>query len=96
MRIAEIIGTVTLCRCHPSLVGGTFRLAVPLSEAELDSSRRSNGEELVLYDQLGSGMGSRIALSESREAAAPFMPEKKPVDAFNAALIDHVHLEEDK
>ena len=96
MRIAEIIGTVTLSRCHRSLVGGTFRLAVPLSEAEINSPRRSNREELVLYDQLGSGMGSRIALSESREAAAPFMPEKKPVDAYNAALIDHVHLEEDK
>ncbi|MEE2781166.1 MAG: EutN/CcmL family microcompartment protein [Planctomycetota bacterium] len=95
MRIAEIIGTVTLSRIHPSLAGGTFRVAVPLSEVELAGGTLSSREELVLYDQLGSGLGSRIALSESREAAAPFFPERKPVDAFNAAIIDHLHLEEE-
>jgi len=95
MRIAEIIGTVTLSRVHPSLAGGTFRVAVPLSEVELAGGAISAREELVLYDQLGSGLGSRVALSESREAAAPFFPERKPVDAFNAAIIDHLHLEEE-
>ncbi|MEK6269927.1 MAG: carbon dioxide concentrating mechanism protein CcmL [Planctomycetales bacterium] len=93
MRIAEIIGTVTLSRSHPSLIGGTFRLAIPLTELELRESGFPTGDELVLYDQLGAGLGSRVALSESREAAAPFFPEKKPVDACNAALIDHLHLE---
>jgi ethanolamine utilization protein EutN len=94
MRIAEVIGTVTLSRSHPSLDGGTFRLACPLEESELGSCEVPSSEELVLYDQLGAGLGSRIALSESREAAAPFFPEKKPVDAYNAALIDQLHLEE--
>ncbi len=94
MRIAEIIGTVTLSRSHPSLIGGTFRLAIPLTELELGERGFPAGDELVLYDQLGAGLGSRVALSESREAAAPFFPEKKPVDAYNAALIDHLHLEE--
>ena len=94
MRIAEVIGTVTLSRSHPSLDGGTFRLAIPLEESELGNCEVPSREELVLYDQLGAGIGSRIALSESREAAAPFFPEKKPVDAYNAALIDELHLEE--
>jgi ethanolamine utilization protein EutN len=94
MRIAEIIGTVTLNRCHRSLRAGTFRLAVPLSERELRGEPMAAREELVVYDELGAGLGSRIAVSESREAAAPFYPEKKPVDAYNAALIDHLHLEE--
>ena len=93
MRIAEIIGTVTLSRSHPSLTGGTFRLAIPLTESELGESGFPAGDELVLYDQLSAGLGGRVALSESREAAAPFFPEKKPVDAYNAALIDHLHLE---
>ncbi|MEC7502312.1 MAG: EutN/CcmL family microcompartment protein [Planctomycetota bacterium] len=94
MRIAEIIGTITLSRCHQSLDGSTLRLAVPLAESELAEGTTPAGEELVLFDQLGAGLGSRVALSESREAAAPFFPEKKPVDAYNAALIDHLHLEE--
>ena len=66
MRIAEIIGTVTLSRSHPSLIGGTFRLAIPLTELELRESGFPTGDELVLYDQLGAGLGSRVALSESR------------------------------
>ena len=45
-------------------------------------------------DQLGAGNGSRIALSESREAAAPFYPEIKPIDAYNAAILDHLTVEE--
>tara|TARA_Y100001978_G_scaffold137808_1_gene123231 strand:+ start:106 stop:396 length:291 start_codon:yes stop_codon:yes gene_type:complete len=94
MRIAEIIGTVTLSRCHRSLGGCTLRLAVPLTEAELAHGATPSGEELVLCDQLSAGLGSRVALSESREAAAPFFPEKKPIDAYNAALIDHLHLED--
>ena len=77
MRIAEIIGTITLSRCHQSLDGSTLRLAVPLAESELAEGTTPAGEELGLFDQLEAGLGSRVALSESREAAAPFFPEKK-------------------
>ena len=94
MRIAEIIGTVTLSRSCSALEGATLRLAIPLAESELNDCDSPAGEALVVYDQLGAGLGSRIALSESGEAAAPFFPEKKPIDAYNAALIDHLHLEE--
>lgn len=94
MRIAEIIGTVTLNRCHPSLVAGTFRLAVPLSLEELGGEVNPESEPLVVYDELSAGIGSRIALSESSEAAAPFHPEVKPIDAYNAAILDHVNIEE--
>jgi ethanolamine utilization protein EutN len=41
-----------------------------------------------VYDDLGAGLGSRIAFSDSAEAAAPFFPEKKPIDAYCSALID--------
>ncbi len=93
MRIAKIIGTVTLSRCHETLKAGTFRLAVALSEEDLLGSDTPNSDSLVVYDELGAGLGSRIAMSESREAAAPFYPEKKPVDAYNAAIIDQLNLE---
>src|SRR5258708_2014624 len=92
MRIAEIIGTVTLNRAHPSLAGGAYRLAIPLTLAELSSTEAPAGEELVVYDALGAGIGSRIAISEGGEAAQPFYPEAKPVDSYNAALLDTLDL----
>ena len=37
-------------------------------------------------------MGSRIAVSEGGEAAQPFYPEMKPIDAYNAAILDSIHI----
>jgi ethanolamine utilization protein EutN len=92
MRIAEVIGTVTLNRSHPSLGGGTFRLALPLSLDDLLGNSTPQADVVVLYDELGAGNGSQIALSESSEAAAPFYPEIKPVDAYNAAILDKINI----
>lgn len=89
MRIAEIIGTVTLSRAHPSLVGGRWLIAVPFSLKAL-SADRPDGEDLVMYDDLGAGLGSRVGFAESGEAAAPFLPQKKPIDAYCACLLDHI------
>jgi microcompartment protein CcmK/EutM len=92
MRIGEVIGTVTLNRAHASLSGATFRLAVPLSLAELAAQRAATGDALVVYDELGAGIGSRIAISEGAEAAQPFLPEIKPIDAYNAAILDNIQI----
>jgi len=96
MRIAQVIGTVTLNRWHPSLAGGRYRLAVPLTFAELVDGSEPQGEPLVVYDELSAGIGSRIAISEGREAAQPFHPEVKPIDAYNAALFDAIQVERPK
>lgn len=92
MRIADIIGTVTLNRCHPSFIGARLRLAVPLSLANLRGDEPPRAEELVVWDDFGAGIGSRIALTEGAEAAQPFRPEIKPVDAYNAAILDEVRV----
>jgi ethanolamine utilization protein EutN len=89
MRIAEVIGTVTLSRVHPSLVGARWLIGVPFSLEGLKQDR-PDGEDLVIYDRLGAGLGTRIGFSESGEAAAPFLPEKKPVDAYCSCLLDQV------
>jgi microcompartment protein CcmK/EutM len=47
---------------------------------------------VVVYDELGAGLGSQIAMSEGAEAAQPFRPEIKPIDAYNAAVLDRVDL----
>jgi ethanolamine utilization protein EutN len=93
MRIAQVVGTVTLNRCHPSFVGARLRLAVPLSLDNLATDAPLTADELVLWDELGAGLGSRVALSEGAEAAQPFRPADKPVDAYNAAILDHIQIQ---
>ncbi|MBX3414446.1 MAG: carbon dioxide concentrating mechanism protein CcmL [Pirellulales bacterium] len=93
MRIGEVIGTVTLNRAHPLLVGGSLRLAVPLTLDNLRGEPGQRAEPIVVYDDLGAGNGSLIAISEGREAAQPFDPAGKPIDAYNAAILDTIDLE---
>ena len=93
MRIGKVIGTVTLSRQHPSIAGATFKLVSPLNWDNLLGKSDQSTEETVVFDELGAGLGSRIALSEGREAAMPFYPEVKPIDSYNAAILDTLHCE---
>ena len=90
MRIAEVIGRVTLSRVHPSLKGCRFVIALPMPGEALREGSPKRGEEVITYDDLGASPGALIALSEGGEAANPFRPDKKPIDAYCAALIDHL------
>lgn len=92
MRIAEVIGNVTLAKSHPLLAGGTFVVAAPLSRDGLKDRTQERDEAFVVFDELGAGTGSLIAVSEGAEAAAPFHPEQKPIDAYNAAILDTVNV----
>ena len=93
MRIAKVIGTVTLSRCHPSLGGSRWIIGVPYSLKALRAAKEPDGEDVVIYDNLGAGYGHQIGFSEGGEAAAPFHPQKKPVDAFCACILDQFNLE---
>jgi ethanolamine utilization protein EutN len=90
MRIARTIGTVTLNQVHPSLAGARLKLAEPLGWEALCERDETPSETLVVFDDLGAGQGSLIAVSEGGEAAQPFKPEMKPVDAYNAAILDRI------
>src|SRR4051794_3908570 len=99
MRIAEIIGRCTLSVCHPNLRGSKWLLGVPLTHEGLNGVKAgtSNGpgrnEAFVIYDDLGAGHGDLIAVSEGAEAAAPFAPNLKPIDAYSAAILDRIVIE---
>src|SRR5690242_8261322 len=49
----------------------------------------STEPSLVVYDDLGAGLGQTIGFVEGREAACPF-DKPTPVDAINAALVDEI------
>jgi len=93
MRIAEVVGTVTLNRTHPNLAGARFKLVVPLSLDDLAGEGNKSAGEFAVYDELGAGIGSLIAISEGREAAMPFYPDVKPIDSYNAAILDQVEID---
>jgi ethanolamine utilization protein EutN len=92
MRIAKVLGTVTLNRCHPSFTGARLRLVVPLSLAELKGDREPQADELVAWDDNSAGVGNLIAISEGAEATQPFRPDLKPVDAYATAILDDINL----
>jgi ethanolamine utilization protein EutN len=92
MRIAEVIGTVTLSRVHSSVTGFRWVIGVPFSLKALRQGGPPDGEDTVIFDSLGAGNGSLIGFSEGAEAAAPFHPEKKPLDAYCACILDRINV----
>jgi microcompartment protein CcmK/EutM len=94
MRIGKVIGFLTLSKLHESLRGSSWRIVLPLGEGDLRGGGESVGlEELVVYDDLAAGDGALIAFTEGAEAAKPFYPSAKPVDAYNAAILDKIDLQ---
>jgi microcompartment protein CcmK/EutM len=94
MRIAEVIGTVTLCQSLPSFQGARLKLAVPLSLDNLMGRARADADPIVLWDELGVGMHDKIAMIEGPESAQAFRPEIKPIDAYNSAILDHIDIDD--
>ena len=94
MRIGKVVGTVTLNRSHPGFRVRKLRLVVPLVTGDLVSGAEPADDTLVVWDELGAGLGSYIALSEGPEAAQPFLPEVKAVDAYNAAVLDQLEVDQ--
>jgi ethanolamine utilization protein EutN len=89
MRIGRIIGSVTLSEAHQKMKGGLLRLVVPLRTEDLDNED-GPAEALIAWDELGAGNGQLVAISEGGEAAQPFQPDGKPIDAYISALIDRI------
>lgn len=90
MRLGHVIGRVTLSKQDPAYKGGRFLLVQPFAKAQFGGAPMTPlapGSSLVVYDNLGAGLGHIIGFTEGAEAAAPF-DQPTPVDAFNAALVD--------
>lgn len=92
MRIGTVIGRVTLSVRHPAFQGERLLLTLPWKTATFQG-REEHDFAIVVYDELGAGVGQEICISEGREAACPF-PNPTPVDAYNAALVDEIFYKE--
>ena len=93
MQLYKVEGTVTLSRAHPSFAGCTLKAVTPYGDALVGRPSREP-DMIVVWDELGANLGSIIAASDGAEAAQPFKPELKPVDAYNAAILDEIHIKQ--
>jgi carbon dioxide concentrating mechanism protein CcmL len=95
MKLGTVVGRVTLSVSAKGLDGGRWLIVSPFTREHYQNgpealSGMSKDPSLVVYDDLGGGVGQTIGYVEGREAAQPFeIPI--PIDAINAALIDNVY-----
>ena len=92
MRMGTVIGRVTLSVRSKKYVGERLLLTLPWKTDTFRGAEKFD-PAIVVYDQLGAGVGQQIAISEGREAACPF-PKPTPVDAYCAALVDEFFYKE--
>jgi carbon dioxide concentrating mechanism protein CcmL len=89
-----VIGRVTLNATVPALRGARWLVVSPhnrdhFPHVNQTPSGLSREPSLVVYDDLGGGVGNTIGFVEGREAAMPFN-QPTPIDAINAAIVDAV------
>jgi ethanolamine utilization protein EutN len=94
MKLGTVIGRVTLSRSAEALKGGRFLVVSPFSReqyaAGLDAKPGMGRDpSLVVYDDLGGGVGQVIGYEEGREAAQAF-DRPTPIDAITSALVDEM------
>ncbi len=94
MRLGLVIGRVTLSVAVPALTGGRWLLVSPYNRQHMQRGTEppaglSGEPTLVVYDDLGAGVGDTIGFVEGREAAMPFA-QRTPIDAIDVAIVDEV------
>jgi carbon dioxide concentrating mechanism protein CcmL len=97
MRIAQVIGRVTLSIQDPSFKGGRWLMCNPLDAASYNTACQtppplSAQSSLVTYDNLGAGEGDIVGIVEGAEATAPF-DHDIPIDAITVAIFDSLSYE---
>ena len=90
--MGTVIGRVTLSVRSPKYTGERLLVTLPWKTDTFNGAEKFD-PAIVVYDQLGAGIGQQIAISEGREAACPF-PKPTPVDAYCAALVDEFFYKE--
>ena len=93
MKIHKVIGSVTLARCHPCYQGTRLLATEPLEQSTLTGKPTAEPDLIAVWDDLGAGIGNLIAVSDGAEAAQPFKPDLKAVDAYCSAILDEVHID---
>jgi carbon dioxide concentrating mechanism protein CcmL len=95
MRVAQVIGRVTLNVQDPAFTGGRWLMCNPVAAKDFNTACEKSpplsGEStLVSYDNLGAGEGDIVGIVEGAEATAPF-DHDIPIDAITVAIFDSLN-----
>ena len=95
MRVAQVIGRVTLSLQDASLKGGRWLVCNPLDTAHFNTACQalpplSTQSSLIAYDNMGAGDGDIVGIVEGAEATAPF-DHDIPIDAITVAIFDSLN-----
>jgi len=95
MRIAQVIGRITLNVQDPSFKGGRWLMCNPVDAKDFNTAcnvppPHSSQMSLVAYDNIGAGEGDIVGIVEGTEATAPF-DHDIPIDAITVAIFDSLH-----
>jgi microcompartment protein CcmK/EutM len=91
MRLGIVRGHVVLNTSVPCLRGVRLVIVEPVTAENLTAGDGSGGgKHLVAVDQLAAAEGQMVAFTEGSEAANPFWPERVPVDAYCALIVQSV------
>lgn len=86
MYLGLVTGTVVAERKAAGLEGAKLLLVQPV-----DDTGRSTGDVQVAVDTVQAGVGDRVYLVGSREAALALTPWFVPVDAAIVGIVDGLH-----
>jgi carbon dioxide concentrating mechanism protein CcmL len=93
MRLGTVIGRVTLGKTVEGLRGARWLVVSPFTRTHYKPGSKasvvSKEPSVVVYDDLGGGVGQTIGFIEGREAAMPF-DQPTPIDAIDAVLVDKI------
>ena len=95
MRLAQVIGRLTLSVQDPSYRGGRWLMLSPLATSQLSQACTSPpplspSPSLVAWDDLGARQGDIVGVVEGAEATAPF-DFPIPIDAITVAIFESIH-----
>ena len=95
MRLGAVIGRVTLSKTVSGIAGARWLIVSPFTRDHYQRGKQTPAglgadPGLVVYDNLGGGVGQTIGFVEGREASVPF-DDPPPIDAINAALVDEIY-----
>jgi len=91
MRLGIVRGHVVLSLAVESFTGKMLAVLEPVTMENLRARNGlGGGKALIAVDELGAADGQMVAFTEGSEAANPFWPDRVPVDAYCAMIVDSI------
>ena len=93
MKIGNVIGKAILSAAEPALKGSRWLVVNPLPKSCFGKGEPypiAENASLLVYDNLGAGVGDLIGYVEGAEATQTF-DKPTPIDAYNVCLIDRIN-----